>query len=102
MTNDRAAQSFKDVCQFCDTEEDSIITTLKVLHSSYALTTSNVQALLKRLKENVADTVFPKLQKYATLPDTTASVECSFSKLKHIMHISRSVLIPGLYLNIFA
>ena len=34
MTNDRAAQSFKDGCQFYDMEEDGIFTELKVPHPS--------------------------------------------------------------------
>ena len=45
MTNDR----------FYDMEEDSIVTELKLAHSSYALSTSNVQAMLTCLKENDVD-----------------------------------------------
>ena len=47
MTNVRAAQPFMDdVYQFCDMKEDSIVTELRVVHSYYALPTSNAQAML--------------------------------------------------------
>ena len=65
MTNDSAAQAVKDVCQFCDTEADSIVTALKVSRSSSALPLpfiSNVQTVLKCLKENDVGTL-PKADK---------------------------------------
>ena len=88
MTDNGVARSVKDVCRFYDVEEENVVTELKVFHSSYALPPSNVKAVLKCLKDNDVQSVFPGLtlllKTYATIPVTTASVERSFSKLKLI------------------
>lgn len=52
MTNERVSLSVSDVCQFYDVEEENVVTELKVFHSSYALSSSNVKAVLRCLKDN--------------------------------------------------
>ncbi|KAK0135048.1 hypothetical protein N1851_029137 [Merluccius polli] len=78
MTNDRDALSIRDVCQFYVEEEH--VTKLKVFHSSYALPSSNIKAVLRCLKDNDVDMIWFSLirlcsSKHATIPLTTASAE---------------------------
>ncbi len=72
-----------------------IFTELKVFHASYSFTKNNVQEMLKCLKDNEIESVFPSLSEllkmYATLPVSPSTVERSFSKLKLVKSSRRSL-----------
>ncbi len=76
-------------------EEEKVFTELKVFHASFSFTKNNVQEMLKCLKDNEIESVFPSLSEllkiYATLPVSTSTVERSFSKLKLVKSSLRSL-----------
>ncbi|GAA6092481.1 zinc finger MYM-type protein 1-like [Tachysurus ichikawai] len=80
------AELVRTVSKFYGIEEEKVFTELKVVHASYSFTKSNVQEMLKCLKDNEIESVFPSLsellKRYATLPVSTSTVKRLFSKLK--------------------
>ncbi len=66
-----------------------------MFHASYSLSKNHVQEMLKCLKDNQIESVFPSVSEllniYATLPVSTSTVERSFSKLKLVKSSLRSL-----------
>ncbi len=89
------AELVRTVSKFYGIEEEKVFTELKVFHASYSFTKNNVQEMLKCLKDNEIESVFPSLSEllkiYATLPVSTSTVERSFSKLKLVKSSLRSL-----------
>ncbi len=89
------AELVRTVSKFYGIEEEKVFTELKVFHASYSFTKNNVQEMLKCLKDNESESVFPSLSEilkiYATLPVSTSTVERSFSKLKLVKSSLRSL-----------
>ena len=91
----------KFLCNFYgfNNEEDKLLTELKVFHSSFSLPKqekkSTLCMMLNCFKENNLQFIFPLMCEfskiYATLPVSTAVVESTFSKLKLIKSIHRSL-----------
>ncbi|XP_058616362.1 uncharacterized protein LOC131530227 [Onychostoma macrolepis] len=73
------AELVRTVSKFYGIEEEKVFTELKVFHASYSFTKNNVQEMLKCLKDNEIESVFPSLSEllkiYATLPVSTSTVE---------------------------